>query len=168
MGQDMVIDQLIGMDDVSGLADKSDKFANFLTLSRKYGFLSLYVFRTIYPNRQNWEMIMAQTHIFNFFPGSIHSGKILKTLSLFASRYKSFYVLSQNVWLNKLYFDISTSKKNNAEQLTLYQSMTYDQENLGHRQEMIKNRFVIIIEVKATNILIIFWLRESKHHKITI
>ena len=98
MGEDMVIDRLIVMDDVSGLADKSGNFANFLTVSRKYGFLCLYVFHTIYPNRQNWEMIMAQINIFNFFPGSMHSAKILKTLSLFASRYKSSYVPSQNVW----------------------------------------------------------------------
>ena len=76
MGEDMVIDQLIVMDDVSGLADKSGNFANFLTVSRKYGFLCLYVFHTIYPNRQNWEMIMGQTHIFNSFPGSMHSAKV--------------------------------------------------------------------------------------------
>ena len=111
MGEKMVINRVIVMDDVSGLADKSDDFANFLTVSRKYGFSCLYVFHTIYPNRQNWEMIMTQTHIFNFFPGSIHSGKILKTLSLFASRYKNSYFPSRNVWINKLYFDISTSKE---------------------------------------------------------
>ena len=111
MGEDMVIDRLFVMDDVSGFGDKSDNFANFLTVSRKYGFTCLYVFHSIYPNRQNWEMIMAQTHLFNFFPGSIHSGKILKTLSLFANRYKSSYVPSQNIWLIKLYFDISTSKE---------------------------------------------------------
>ena len=54
------------MDDVSGLADKSEDFSNFLTVSRKYGFSCLYVFHTIYPGRQSWEMIMSQTHIFNF------------------------------------------------------------------------------------------------------
>ena len=32
-----MLDKLIVMDDVSGLADKSDEFANFLTVSRKYG-----------------------------------------------------------------------------------------------------------------------------------
>ena len=35
----MVIDRLIVMDDVSGLADKSESFPTFLTVSRKYGFL---------------------------------------------------------------------------------------------------------------------------------
>ena len=111
MGEDMVIDWRIVMDDISGFADKSENFANFLTVSRKYGFSCLYVFHTIYPNRQNGEMIMAQTHIINFFPGSIHSSKILKTISLFANRYKNSYVPSRNIWLNKLYFDISTSKE---------------------------------------------------------
>ena len=99
------------MDDVSGLADKSEEFSNFLTVSRKYGFSWLYVFHTIYPGRQSWEMIMSQTHILNFFPGSIHSNRILKTLYLFASRQKNTYLPNQQVWLSKLYFQISNSKE---------------------------------------------------------
>ena len=81
-------EELSNMDDFSGPADKSEEFSNFLTVSRKYGFSCVYVLHTIYPGRQSWEMIMAQTHIFNFFPGSIHSGRILKTLALFANRQK--------------------------------------------------------------------------------
>ena len=38
----MVLDKVIVMDDVSGLADKSNKFANFLTISRKYGVTCVY------------------------------------------------------------------------------------------------------------------------------
>ena len=67
LGENLPINKLIIMDDVSGLADKSQDFLNFLTVSRKYGFSCVYVFHTIYPDRQNWEMIMSQTHIFNFF-----------------------------------------------------------------------------------------------------
>ena len=99
------------MDDVSGLADKSDDFSNFLTVSRKYGFSCVYVFHTIYPGRQEWEMIMSQTRIFNFFPGSVHSSRILKNLALFASRQKNTYLPNWQVWLNKLYFKISNSKE---------------------------------------------------------
>ena len=47
------------MDDVSGLADKCEDFSNFLTVSRKYGFTCVFVFHTIYPGRQSWEMIMS-------------------------------------------------------------------------------------------------------------
>ena len=52
-----------------------------------------------------------QTHIFNFFPGSIHSSRILKTLSPFASRQKNSYIPNQQIWLNRLYFQISNSKE---------------------------------------------------------
>ena len=82
MGELPVANRLIVSDDVSGLADKSEEFSDFLTVTRKYGFSCLYVFHTIYPGRQSWEMIMSQTHILNFFPGSIHSSRILKTLSI--------------------------------------------------------------------------------------
>ena len=114
LGKELEIDKLIIMEDVSGLANKSEEFSNFLTVSRKYGFSCLYVFHTIYPGRQSWEMIMSQTHIFNFFPGLIHSSRILKMLSLFASRQKNTYLPNQQVWLNKLYFQIQTLKKKNA------------------------------------------------------
>ena len=52
----MDLDKLIVMDDVSRLADKSDVFSNFLTVSRKYGLSCVYIFHTIYTNRQNWDI----------------------------------------------------------------------------------------------------------------
>ena len=107
----MITDKLIVMDGISGLGDKSDEFANFLTVPRKYGVTCVYIFNTIYPSRQNWQMIMSQSQIFNFFPDSIHSGSITRTLSLFTNRYKNTYVPVRNVWLNRLYFDISNSKQ---------------------------------------------------------
>ena len=93
-GEALSFTRLIVMDDVSGLAEE---FSNFLTVSRKYGFSGLYAFNTIYLGRLSWEMIMSQTHIFNFFPGSIHSSRILKTLSLFASRQKDTYLPNQQI-----------------------------------------------------------------------
>ena len=38
LGENLQVNKLIIMDDVSGLADKSQEFSNFLTVSRKYGF----------------------------------------------------------------------------------------------------------------------------------
>ena len=111
IGKNLRVNKMIVMDDVSGLADKSEDFSNFLTVSGKYGFSCVYVFYTIYPGRQSWETIMYQTHIFNFFPGSIHSSRILKTLTIFASRQKNTYLPNQQVRLNKLYFKLSNSKE---------------------------------------------------------
>ena len=58
-GELPVVTRLIILDDVSGLADKSEEFSNFLTVTRKYGFACLYVFHTIYPGRHSWEMLMS-------------------------------------------------------------------------------------------------------------
>ena len=63
MGE-LPVNRLIILDDVSGLADKSDKFSNFLTVTRKYGFSCLYVFQRIYPGRQSWEMIIFSDSYF--------------------------------------------------------------------------------------------------------
>ena len=111
LGKKMILDKLIVMDNVSGLADRSDEFANLLTVSRKYGLTCVYIFYTIYPSRRNWQMIMSQTQTFNFFPGSVHSGTITRTLPSFPNRYKNTYIPIRNVWTNKLYFEISNSKE---------------------------------------------------------
>ena len=106
LGEKMLLDKLIVMDDVSGLA----KFANFLTVSRKYGITCVYIFHTIYSSRQNWQM-MSQTQVFNFYPGSVQANAIARLLSSFASRFKNGYIPHRNVWINKLYFDTSNSQE---------------------------------------------------------
>ena len=58
LGEHMVLDKVIAMNDISGLAVKSDKFANFLTVSKKFGLTCEYIFHMIYPTRQNWRMVM--------------------------------------------------------------------------------------------------------------
>ena len=47
----MVLDKVIVMDEVSGLADRSEEFANFFTVSRKYGLTCICIFHTIYPTK---------------------------------------------------------------------------------------------------------------------
>ena len=51
MGENNVFDKPIVMNDVSGLADKSDDFDNFLTVPRKFSFTCVYDFHTMYPTR---------------------------------------------------------------------------------------------------------------------
>ena len=69
----MILDKLIIMDDVSGLDGISEELTNILTVSRKYGLTCVYIFHTIYPTRQNWQMIMSQTKILSFLPGSVQA-----------------------------------------------------------------------------------------------
>ena len=111
LGENTILDRVIVMDNISGLADKSEEFANFLTVSRMYGLTCVYIFHKIYPTRQHWQMILSQTKIFNFFPGSILATAIISILSSFASRYKHTYIPRRDVWINRLYLEISNSSQ---------------------------------------------------------
>ena len=71
MGENNIFHKLIVMDNFSELAGKSNNFANFLIISRKFNFTCIYVFHTMYPTRSNWQMILSQTKTFNIFPGSL-------------------------------------------------------------------------------------------------
>ena len=111
MGQNKLLYRLIVMDDVSGLADRSTDFANFLTVSRKFGFTCVYICHTIYPTRNNWQMILSQTKIFNIFPGSIQASSVIKILTSYCSRYTYKYIPLRDLWFSRLYFDITSSNK---------------------------------------------------------
>ena len=54
-------DCLIVIDDVSGLADTSQKFASFLTIARKFRCHCVYIFHTIHPEKSIWKSILSQT-----------------------------------------------------------------------------------------------------------
>ena len=56
-------------------------------------------------------MIPAQIKVCNIFPGSIKTSSIVKILSSVCSRYKYNYVPNRDLWINRLYFDISNSTK---------------------------------------------------------
>ena len=88
LGENIKLDGLIVMDDVLSLADRSETFTNILIVSRKFGLTYVYIFHAIYPTKQNWQMILAQTKIFNIFPGSIQASSIVKILSSFCNRYR--------------------------------------------------------------------------------
>ena len=96
-GENMILDRLIVMDDISDLADRLEVFTNFLAVSSKYGLTCVYIFHTLYLTRQQWQIILSQTKIFNFFPRSAQAFSIIRILSSFSSKYKHNYVPHQNL-----------------------------------------------------------------------
>ena len=54
IGEKDVFDRFIVIDDVSGLADKSNEFCRFLTVSRKYRYSCIYIFHIVFPQLRNW------------------------------------------------------------------------------------------------------------------
>ena len=95
------------MDGVSGIADKSNEFGSFLTVARKFNFTCVCVFHTMYPSKLHWQMIISQTKIFNIYQIS----SIARILSANCNRYTFDYIRNRDLWLNRLYFEISNSGK---------------------------------------------------------
>ena len=60
-GEYKVRDNLIVLDDVTGLADKSHSFVTFLTYCRKFGYSVLYIFHEPALSGPRWKDILSQT-----------------------------------------------------------------------------------------------------------
>ena len=97
------------MDDVSGVADVSKKFANFLTVSRKFGYNCVYVFHVIVPSIQMWQKIISQTNIFNLFPASVPCNAVAKIIQSNCILQTKKYVPARSLWLNRVFTDLTNS-----------------------------------------------------------
>ena len=110
IGEKDIFDRLIVMDDVSGLADKSNEFCIFLTVSPKYRYSCIYIFHIVFPQLKNWQMILSQTKIFNIFPSAVQLGNISKLLTNNCDRETLKYIPKRELWINRLYFEIANKK----------------------------------------------------------
>ena len=137
------------MDNVSDLVDRSEAFANFLTVSGKFGLTFVFVFHTIYRTRQHWQMILAQKKKFNIFPSSVPTSPLIGILSSFCSWYKYTYIPKRDLWINRLYFDMSNST--NEQCLTIDTRAINDLGPAKFRTKLtaIRNKFAIITETKV-------------------
>ena len=97
------------MDDVSGVADVSKKFANFLTVSREFGYNCVYVFHVIIPASQIWQKIISQTNIFNIFPASVPHNTVAKIIQSSCILQSKKYVPACSLWLNRVFTDLANS-----------------------------------------------------------
>ena len=110
-GEKINRDRLIVFDDVSGLADKSNKFASFLTVARKYKYNCVYIFHTIYPENTIWKTILSQTNIFNIFPASVSLSSVKRILDNSCVRKSSKYIPRTHFWLNRLFIELANKSQ---------------------------------------------------------
>ena len=106
-GEKINRDRLIVFDDVSGLADNSNKFANFLTVARKYKYNCVYIFHTIYPEKATWKTILSQTNIFNIFPASVSLNSVRRILDGSCVRKTTRYIPRSLLWINRLFIELA-------------------------------------------------------------
>ena len=110
-GEKINRDRLIVFDDVSGLADNSNKFANFLTVARKYKYNCVYIFHTIYPEKATWKTILLQTNIFNIFPASVSLNSVKRILDGSCVRKTTRYIPRSLLWINRLFIELANKSQ---------------------------------------------------------
>ena len=113
-GENRKLDRLIVMDDVSGVADVSKKFANFLTVSRKFGYHCIYVFHLIVPYNRIWQKVISQTNIFNIFPASVPYNTVAKIIQSICILQSKKCVPARSLWLSRVFTDLANSQENFA------------------------------------------------------
>ena len=95
------------MDDVSGIAENCQELAEILTVSRKYRYHCIYVFRIIAPESQIWKKILSQSNIFNIFPSSMRYDMVAKFFQSNCRQITKKYVPARSVWLNMVFADLA-------------------------------------------------------------
>ena len=88
-----MLDNLVVLDDVTGLADKSHSFVEFLTYCRKYDNNVLYIFHEPALSSSKFMDIMSRTQIF-----SHRHGPCTQLLAKFVARGKG-YITKQQLWI---------------------------------------------------------------------
>ena len=93
-------DNLIILDYVSGLVDRSEFFVTLMTTCRKIGYSLIYVFHETAVSGPKWKDTLSETQIFYIFPSAIDL--VLNHLVKFADRLRDRYVSRQQMWLTNL------------------------------------------------------------------
>ena len=109
-GEKKIRRRLIIADDVSGLADNSAKFANFLTVARKFGYHCLYIFHAIHPEKAIWRTTLSQTNLLNIFPASVPLSTVKKVLEANCIRSTNKYIPVNSLWVTKLFIKIANEE----------------------------------------------------------
>ena len=102
------------MDDISSVADISKKFANFLTVSRKFDYNCVYVFHVIVPANQSWQKNIYQTNIFNIFPASVLHNTVAKIIQRNCILQSKKYVPARLPWLNMVFTNLANSHEKHS------------------------------------------------------
>ena len=116
-GEKVKCDRLIVLDDVSGLADDSKKFASSLTVARKYAYNCVYNFHSIQTEKSNWQTILSQTNIYNISPASVSFNSVKKIIEGACIRNTSKYIPQPVLWISRLFIELAN--KNEKVCLTL-------------------------------------------------
>ena len=110
-GEKISMDRLIVMEDVSGIADTSKRFAELLTVCRKYRYHCAYVFHIFTTETQIWKKILSQINTFNIFTSSVQYNTVAKISQSNCRQATKKSFLAPLMWLNRVFTDLANTDK---------------------------------------------------------
>ena len=99
------------MGDVSGLAVSSRSFSSCLTVARKFNYHCVYIFLTLYPEKEIWKSVILQTNISNFFPASIPLSNVQRILESVCVRHTNKCVPQSALWISCLFIELANKNE---------------------------------------------------------
>ena len=111
VGEKTFYDKIIVFDDMSTIADKSKHFAHFLTVSRKYGYICIYILHNIAQNNNEiWQLILSNTNIVVLFKSTVISPPIVTILYQNVIKSTNSYVPRNDLWLFNVYKKLTVNE----------------------------------------------------------
>ena len=119
------------------------------------GLLKIRIYLSVYfSHTLSNKMILSQTMIFEFFASSVQLGQMLRILTNICDRETICYISSRDLWINRLYFDVSNEKRHSCLTMKIsilvlhlsVEMMTH--QNTVQIQKITLNNFVIIHKKK--------------------
>ena len=92
------------------LADISNAFPSFLTVSGECKYSCVYIFHIIYPEESTWKLILSHIKMFNIFPDFIQQLSITKIFLSNCIRERVSYLAQNSLWLNRFFCKSSQYK----------------------------------------------------------
>ena len=108
------------------------------------------------PSKQNWQMLISLTKMFNIFPSSIQVSSISKILTANCKIYTFEYIPTRELWLNRLYFETSNSNKKICLTIDCRNCNVLGPSKFELMPKVELNRFAVIIEIEKISHLIVF------------
>ena len=96
------------MNDVSGIADRSNKFEGSLTTAGKYRYHWVYIFHVIFLKKAISRSIISQTNIFNIFPASAPLNSVKTNCN--GKPFKK-YIPENSLLLTRSFIDLANKSK---------------------------------------------------------
>ena len=166
-GEKSYRNRLIVMDDVSGLADTSVKFASFLTVARKFKYHCLYIFHAIHPEKSVWKTISSQTNLLNIFPASVPISTVKKVLEANCIHKSTKYIPVNSLWVTKLFIQL-VNNESTVSPLTVPVLIRMDQVGLEKMLQILKAKLVFLIRLTKIHCLMLLLAKELKKNQVQI